>query len=73
MSRIPAKGETRVVLGECPTSYVSGESLAWIEDFGAWRLLGAGGDVAGWPARRAEAFLILEAERRKSEWSRDGE
>jgi len=62
-----------VALSECPVSYVSGASLAWIEDFGAWRALGGAVDVHEWPARRVEAFLILQTERRKAERSRDGE
>jgi len=43
----------------CPKSLISGQSLAWMEEFFLWRKLGR-----AWPqdmdARKLEAFLILQ-------------
>ncbi|MEO7142213.1 MAG: hypothetical protein ABI165_01780 [Bryobacteraceae bacterium] len=44
----------------CPKSYVSAQSLAWIEHFYIWKL--AGGNLLDLPARQVDAFLILEQE-----------
>ena len=45
----------------CPKSFVTAQSLAWLEEFVVRRRLGQ-----RWPeelgAREAEAFLILESE-----------
>ena len=46
-------------LTECPKSYITARSLAHIEEFYAWRLTGRR-ELADLPARRADAFLILE-------------
>jgi len=35
--------------------------LAWLEEFFVWKALGGTGSLE-WPARRAEAFFLLEAE-----------
>jgi hypothetical protein len=45
----------------CPKSYISAESLGWLERFFAWKRLGHIGDGA-LNARDAEALLILEKE-----------
>jgi hypothetical protein len=45
----------------CPTSYVTADSLALLEEFHAWKLIGAG-DVYRLPARTVEAIFILENE-----------
>lgn len=64
----PDNGAERVVwarkhvaTGKCPKSYVSAQSLAWLEEFLVRRKLGQ-----KWPgelgARETEAFLVLESE-----------
>jgi hypothetical protein len=47
----------------CPTSYISAESTALLEEFHAWKLLGAG-DAYAMPARLVEAIFVLEKELR---------
>jgi hypothetical protein len=54
-----ARGQ--VAVESCPTSYVTAESLALLEEFHAWKLIGAG-DVYRLPARTVEAIFILENE-----------
>ena len=51
----------RVSTDRCPTSTISAQSLAWIEQYYVWKRLGAQypGELA---AREIEAFLILEQE-----------
>ena len=47
----------------CPTSYITPESMALLEEFHAWKLFG----TAEWrelPARLVEAFFVLENEQR---------
>ena len=56
---------------QCPVSYVTGESLAWVEDFWAHEALGEPDDLLGWPARRVDAFLVLKVEQRKLEAERN--
>lgn len=55
---------------ECPKSFVSGESLALVEEFLVRRRLGVR-DSLGLEARKVEAFLILRDETEREE--RDGE
>ena len=50
-----------VALTECPRSYISAESLAWVEEYLVRRRLGEV-RVEELSAREAEAFLILEHE-----------
>lgn len=45
----------------CPKSFITGESVAWLEAFYAWKRLG-GRDIESLAARQAHAFLILEQE-----------
>ena len=52
----------RVGITECPVSYVTGESLGWLEDFYVHQALGGGGEILDWPARRVDAFVVLKAE-----------
>ena len=47
----------------CPTSYVTAESIALLEEFYAWKLCGAG-NVYELPARLVEAIFVLENELR---------
>lgn len=49
-----------VALDTCPKSFVSAQSLAWIEQFYVWKV--GGGGLLEMPARQVEAFLILEQE-----------
>lgn len=53
-------------------SYVTGESMAYVEAFFTWRALG-GGDPTQWPAKKADAFRLLDVELKKVERSRNGE
>jgi hypothetical protein len=52
------------VTHSCPKSYVTAQSLAWIEEFWAWKLIGnrSYGTIA---ARTVEAFGLLESEWKK--------
>jgi hypothetical protein len=54
----------------CPTSYISPESISLLEEFHAWKLLGAT-DFYRLPARVVEAFFLLENELRSGR--NDGE
>lgn len=53
----------KVSLATCPTSYITAESIALLEEFHAWKLLGAG-SVYELPARLVEAIFVLENELR---------
>lgn len=53
----------RVSITSCPTSYITAESIALLEEFHAWKLLGAG-SVYDLPARLVEAIFVLENELR---------
>ena len=48
----------------CPVSYVTPDSMAHLEYYGAWRMEGQR-EINCLPARRADAFVILEEETRK--------
>jgi hypothetical protein len=50
-------------LATCPTSYITADSITLLEEFHAWKLLGAGG-VYEMPARLVEAIFVLENELR---------
>jgi hypothetical protein len=73
VSPVAFEGEPRLALTECPVSFVSGESLSWVEDFAAHVSAGGAGDLRDWPARRVDAFTVLSAEARKQERERRGE
>jgi adenosine deaminase len=51
----------QVGLATCPTSYITAQSVAWLEEFFVRRQLG-GIRVEELGAREAEAFLLLEDE-----------
>lgn len=53
----------RIALATCPTSYITSESVALMEEFHAWKLLGAQ-NFYDLPARLVEAIFILENELR---------
>lgn len=46
---------------ECPRSFVSPQSVAWIEEFHAWRV-GRLRELLPLPSKTAEAFAVLEGE-----------
>ena len=50
----------RFSLSECPRALISAQSLAYLEEFYVWRLTSRR-DLLRLPARKAEAFLILES------------
>lgn len=54
----------------CPVSYITGQSLAWIEQYAVWKLLRAP-MIEDLPAKTVEAFCLLESERAKE--ASDGE
>ena len=56
-----ARGEVGIT--SCPTSYISVQSLSFLEEFHVWKLFGCA-DVYKIPARLAEAFFVLEGELR---------
>jgi hypothetical protein len=60
----------RTTLATCPTSTITSESVALLEEFYAWKLLGAGG-FHDLPARLVHAIFILENELRAE--SNDGQ
>ncbi len=49
---------------ECPRSYVTAESVAWLERFAVWRRFGGPG-VEGMSAREGEAMSVLLDEERR--------
>ncbi len=51
----------RVSTDQCPTSVISAQSLAWIEQFYVWKRLGPN-YPSELSAREVEAFLILDQE-----------
>ncbi len=53
----------KIAAASCPTSYITPESIALLEEFHAWKLIGAR-DMYGLPARVVEAIFILENELR---------
>ena len=60
----------RTTLAACPTSTITSESVALLEEFHAWKLLGAG-SYYDLPARLVHAIFILENEVRAE--SNDGQ
>jgi hypothetical protein len=57
----------RLALVECPVSYVTGESAAWLEDFCAHLLVPSSANVLEWRARRVDAFAVLSSELQETE------
>lgn len=51
----------RTVSMQCPKSYVTAQSLTWIDEFALWRRQGTAG-YADTEAKKLDAFLILEAQ-----------
>ncbi len=46
---------------ECPRSFISADSVGWLEEFVVWKRLGRP-DLLGLGAREAEAMLLLDRE-----------
>ena len=68
VSKLRVRGESRLALEECPVSYITGESIAAVEDFLMHQLMGGGGaELLNWPSRRVDAFAVLGSELRKLE------
>jgi hypothetical protein len=59
-----------VAVTSCPVSHISPQSLAWIEDFVAMKVL-KNVNSRDLPARTVEAFCILENEAKRE--ANDGE
>ena len=64
-------GEAKVVwagggvgLQECPRSAITADSVAWLEAFFVWKVMGGGAWEDMW-AKQCDAFLVLEQELRK--------
>jgi hypothetical protein len=59
--RRPVWARKGVVVDTCPVSYISAQSLAWLEEYAAWKALRP---PALWelPAKTVEAFCLLEKE-----------
>ncbi len=45
----------------CPKSYISAQSLAWIEEYGVWQRYRES-EYTGIEAKKLDAFLLIEAE-----------
>jgi hypothetical protein len=52
-----------VSVTSCPTSYITPESIGFLEEFHAWKLFGAT-DLYKLPARLVDAIFVLENELR---------
>ena len=50
----------RLGITECPRSYITAESAAWLDQYAAWRAARRTG--TGMPARDVDAMLTLDAE-----------
>jgi hypothetical protein len=50
-----------VVATSCPKSLISGQSMAWLEEYYAWKLAGSR-DYRALSARQIDAFCTLEQE-----------
>ena len=71
VSSLAIRGERRVASSECPVSFVSGESVAWVELFAARKILGQDEDLHAWPARQVDALLLLSSELERIEGTRN--
>ncbi len=58
ISKIRVRGESRLALEECPVSYITGDSVAAVEDFLVHQLLSGGAELLNWPSRRVDAFAL---------------
>ena len=58
-SGVPVWARAGVAVEVCPKSYITGESLAWIEHFGAFKFLGCT-DPIDLPARTVDALCLIK-------------
>ena len=61
--RRPVWARRGCATARCPKSVITGENLALLESFFAWKL--AGGDLNRRAAKTVDAFFVLEKEWRK--------
>ncbi len=61
VSQAPVWLRGTVASTECPRSYVSADSLSWLEAFHVWRL-GGKDDLRQYSAKTVEAISVLESE-----------
>ena len=61
VSRAPVWLRGAVVSQECPRSFISADSLSWLEAFHVWRL-GGKQELSQYSAKAVEAFSVLESE-----------
>ena len=73
ISKIRVRGESRLALEECPVSYITGDSVAAVEDFLVHQALEGRTELLNWPSRRVDAFAVLGSELRKMEIDASGE
>ena len=59
----PIWARQKAAADSCPTSFITPESIALLEEFHVWKLFGAS-DVYQLPARLVEAIFLLENELR---------
>ena len=57
----PVWARKHLIATSCPKSLISAASRAWLEEYRAWKLLGAK-DFRGFSARQLDAFCTLERE-----------
>ena len=64
VSPISNEGQPRLTLRQCPVSTITGQSAAFVQDFMMHRIVGDTSAAAEWPARRVDAFAVLQNEQR---------
>ncbi|HET8546871.1 MAG TPA: hypothetical protein VFL57_02655 [Bryobacteraceae bacterium] len=57
----PVWARAGAVATECPVSYITADSVAYIEEFLTWKLFGHA-DQYVLPAKTVDAFFVLERE-----------
>ena len=62
----PVWAKGRVFAKQCPKSIITAQSLVWVEEYYAWRLLGRA-SLTGASARQVDAFCVLEGELKAEE------
>jgi hypothetical protein len=49
---------------DCPVSMITGQSIALLEEYAAWKVLGGGSAPRDLPAKVVDALQVLEVELR---------
>jgi hypothetical protein len=57
----PVWAHRNVVCMSCPKTFVSAQSLTWLDEFRYWQRLGGSGYLDA-EAKKMDAFLLIEAE-----------